>query len=164
MPGDTSQFGVYDMTYNPTDALVFFEAEQRHVLPSQVVENPQTIGEHLKNKQIELQITQNEMARRIGVDPENIINWKLRGRQPHITFYPKIIEFLGYNPVQVDTSTIAGRIKKYRIEHGLSQRAFAELSGLDESSICVWEKNEKQPLPSKRKILEEIFNTKELST
>jgi len=103
------------------------------------------------------------MARRMGVDAENIINWKLRGRQPHIAFYPKIIEFLGYNPVPVDTRTIGGRIKLFRIEHGLSQKAFAELSGLDESSICLWEKNEKYPLPSKRKILEDILNQKELS-
>jgi len=103
------------------------------------------------------------MARRIGVDPENIINWKLRGLQPRITFYPKIINFLGYNPVQVDLSTIAGQIKKYRIENGLSQSAFAELSGLDESSICLWEKSEKQPLQAKRKILEEILQSKEPS-
>lgn len=103
------------------------------------------------------------MARRIGVDPENIINWRVRGRQPHITFYPKIIEFLGYNPVPVNTDTLGGRIKLFRIERGLSQRAFAELSGLDESSICLWEKNEKHPLPGKRKILEETLNPKEPS-
>ncbi|WP_133162567.1 helix-turn-helix domain-containing protein [Flavipsychrobacter stenotrophus] len=118
----------------------------------------------MKKKQFELKISQNEMARRIGVDPENIINWNLRGREPHITFCPRIIQFLEYNPFPADTSTLTGRLKMYRIEHGLSQRAFAELSGLDESSICVWEKNEKQPVPSKRKILENILNQKEPSS
>lgn len=112
---------------------------------------------------MELKISQNEMARRIGVDPENIINWKLRGLQPRITFYPKIIAFLGYNPVQIDTNTIGGQIRKYRIEHGLSQEAFAKLTGLDESSICLWEKGKKQPLLNKRKILEQIFQRKESS-
>lgn len=143
---------------------VFLEVEQKTERLLKLIDNPQSISEHLHNRQLELRISQNEMARRIGVDPENIINWKLRGRQPHITFYPKIIEFLGYNPVPINTDTLAGRIKLFRIEHGLSQRAFAELSGLDESSICLWEKNEKQPLPSKRKILEEILSQKELST
>jgi len=103
------------------------------------------------------------MARCIGVDVENIINWRVRGMAPHITVYPKIIEFLGYNPVSIDVSTLGGRMRKYRIENGLSQRAFAELSCLDESSICVWEKNEKQPLPNKRKIIENILIQKELS-
>jgi DNA-binding XRE family transcriptional regulator len=126
-----------------------------------MIENPQTIAEHLQNKQLELNITQNEMARRIGVDVENIINWKMRGMKPHITFCPKIIQFLGYNPFLIDTETLGGRIKKYRIEHGLSQRALAEISGLDESCLCLWEKNEKQPVASKLAILEEILNQKE---
>jgi len=103
------------------------------------------------------------MARRIGVDVENVINWRLRGLKPRITFYPKIIEFLGYNPVSVNTNALGGRIKLFRIERGLSQKAFAELSGLDESSVCLWEKGEKKPLPSKLKILENILNQKELS-
>lgn len=143
-------------------ALPFLHVSLFAQIPSQSVENPKTIAEHLLNRQLELKISQNEMARRIGVDPENIINWRLRGRLPRITFYPKIIEFLGYNPVQVDTGTIGGKIKMFRIENGLSQRAFAELSGLDESSICLWEKNEKSPLPSKLKILENIITKKSL--
>src|SRR5580704_8343313 len=102
-------------------------------IPSQRIENPQTIGEHLHNKQLELKITQNEMARRIGVDPENIINWRLRGRLPHISFFPKIITFLGYNPLPCDLTTLGGRLKHYRKEHGLSRMKLAKQIGVDET-------------------------------
>ncbi len=103
------------------------------------------------------------MARRIGVQPESIINWILGRMQPRISVCPKIIEFLGYNPFTADTSTLGGRIKMYRIQHGLSQKCLAALSGLDEISICQWEKNDKTPLPNKLKKLEKIVNSQEHS-
>jgi len=103
------------------------------------------------------------MARRIGVAPDNIIYWRVHETSPHISVYPKIIAFLGYNPFPVDTSTLAGRIKRYRTEHGLSQEAFAILCGVDETSVRDWERGDRKPLPSKQRILEEILKPKELS-
>jgi len=127
------------------------------------IENPQTIADHLRNRRLELGTTQAKVAKMLGVSEDTVTYWENERSKPQIQFFPKIIQFLGYNPSPVDTITLAGRMKKYRLEHGLSQKDLATLSGLDESSICIWEKNEKQPLPSKRVIIEEILNKKELS-
>lgn len=57
----------------------------------------------------------------IFVSEDTITYWETGRRRPLIYHYPKIIEFLGYNPFPFETETIGRRIKKYRIENGLSQ-------------------------------------------
>lgn len=57
---------------------------------------------------------------------------------------PKIIEFLGYNPLVVEDTKLAGRIKNYRIFHGSSHKKFGKLVGVDASTVGAWE-NETSP-------------------
>jgi len=119
--------------------------QQSARLDTQYVENPQTLGEHLKNKQFELKISQNEMARRMSTNPENIISWCHSRTKPPISFYPKIIDFLEYNPFQVDDKSIGGQIKKHRMEHGLSHRKLSKVTGFDPATLARWEDNITSP-------------------
>ena len=75
----------------------------------------------------------------------------------------KLIEFFVYNPFQVDTETLGGRIKKYRVEHGLSYFKFGEIVGVDASTIGTWENSEHVPNRATQEYLEELFNQKEPS-
>ncbi len=106
-----------------------------------LIENPHTVSEHLYNRQMELGISQNEMARRIGVKPENIIYWAKSKTTPMIKFIPKIIAFLGYNPFPVDDKSIGGQIKRYRMEKGLNFRKLAKVTGNDPGTLARWEQN-----------------------
>ena len=106
---------------------------------------------------------QADVAKIFDVCEDSITGWENGRSVPQIQYYPKLIEFLGYNPFPVDTETLGGRIKKYRIEQGLSQEEFAKKIGVNESTVFSWEKGEHKPLPSKRKLLTELLTTKELS-
>ena len=117
------------------------------------------IGLHIRKKRLQLQMKQGDVAKFIGVTESCIWNWEnLQSESmPMIHCMPKIIEFLGYNPIKIDTSTLSGRIKKYRIEHGLSTSGFGELVGVDGSTIGAWEAKTSFPRPSKMEALERIM-------
>lgn len=137
--------------------LPFFRVRLLWYLPSQLIENPQTIGEHLKKRRLELKLLQKEVAVLFGVTEDSITYWENGRFRPAIVYYPKIIQFLGYCPVPTDTTTLGGRIKKYRLENGLSQEALSALIGVDERTILAWEKGENQPTRSKLRLLENVM-------
>ena len=109
--------------------------------------NPTTIGEKLKNKRIELGLLQKDLASIIGVCEDSITLWENNRNEPSKRYYPKIIQFLGYVPFDVDTSTLGGQIKLYRYLHGFSQEELAHKLEVNESTIFHYEKNKHKPFP-----------------
>lgn len=79
------------------------------------------------------------MAARIGVTEWTVINWESGLRQPRITYYPAIVEFLGFDPSRsVDG---AGKsLDAIRRSLGLSMRELARRIGVDEATLCDWER------------------------
>jgi len=143
--------------------LAFFGVELKTVRPSQSIENPQVIGEHIKNRRLQLKMTQADVAKVFDICEDSMTGWENSRSKPQIQIYPKIISFLGYNPFSVDASTLGGRIKQFRLIHGLSQEDFAKKIGVNESTIFSWEKGNHEPLPRKRELLEALLNQQELS-
>ena len=99
---------------------------------------------HIRKKRLELQMNQEDAAKELGVTEACVWLWENLQAKPQIHYMPAIIAFLGYCPVAVDGISLKDRIKKYRIEHGLSGEAFAKLVGVTDSTICEWE-NGKTP-------------------
>ena len=64
-----------------------------------------TIWAIIKQKRLELGITQATLAKRLNVRPENVANWEHSRMLPDIRHLPKIIEFLGYNPLETCKKT-----------------------------------------------------------
>ena len=112
---------------------------------SNLIINPTTIGEKLKNRRIELGLLQKDVANVIGVCEVSITLWENNRNEPSIIYCPKIIQFLGYVPFEVDTSTLGGQIKLYRYVHGLSQEELAIKLKVNESTIFHYEKNKHKP-------------------
>jgi len=67
-----------------------------------------------------------------------IKNWEVKATEPAIHFLPKIIEFLGYNPLP-PAQTLGQRITRCRRTLGLSQRELAGRLGIDEGTLWHWE-------------------------
>ena len=103
------------------------------------------------------------MAKILDVSEDTITYWENGRSSPQISYYPRIIQFLGYNPFGVETDTLGGRIKKYRVENGMSQEQMAKIVGLGEGTLRSWELNKHIPISSKQKILAQLLNQKELS-
>ena len=102
---------------------------------------------------MQLRLLQADVAKIFDVCEDSITGWENGRSVPQIQYYPKLIEFLGYNPFPVETETLGGRIKKYRIEQGLSHKKLGEKIGVDASTVGAWEENEHMPNNAKRKKL-----------
>lgn len=64
----------------------------------QLLDNPKTIGEHIKRNRVALRLKQREVADIIGVSEDCITYWENERSKPQRRHYHKIIKFLGYNP------------------------------------------------------------------
>ena len=89
----------------------------------------------------------------LGVSEATITGWELNQTTPSITQLPKIISFLGYipEPYCKKADNFIEQIKLYRQIHGLTQEKFAELVGVDETTVAKWERGDHEPM----KILKE---------
>ncbi|MBL8311197.1 MAG: YifB family Mg chelatase-like AAA ATPase [Burkholderiales bacterium] len=107
--------------------------------------NPQTVGEHLRKKRIELGLRQIDVAERIGVAEWTIINWE-RGTTTKVPdrYFAKVIEFLGYNP-EPEPSTWGARLKWKRRLLGLTATAFGKMIGVSVDTIQAWERGQMPP-------------------
>ena len=130
------------------DALPFSRLKRTIPKPlgSKYLAQPITLGEKLRNRRLELHLWQKDVAELIGVTEDSITYWEVNRHEPRVEYYPKIIEFLGYFPFEIDTSTLGGKIKRYRYMKGVTQEELAKELGVDESTVNHYERNNKKPL------------------
>lgn len=114
-------------------------------MPDKYIQNPQTLGDKIRNRRLELSLLQKDVAVILGTVEESIYRWETNKNEPEIKYMPKIIEFLGYFPFEIDTATIGGQIKKYRYLHGLSQEHLANQLNIDKSTVFHFEKGKHNP-------------------
>lgn len=93
---------------------------------------------------------QKEVAKLIGVSEDCITYWENGRSEPQIQFIPYIIKFLGYMPLEIDISTLGGKIKDYRVRNGLSHKKMGKLFGVDATTIAAWEKKSVKDINSLR--------------
>jgi len=129
-------------------------------LGTKLLTNPATLGEKLKNRRLELSLLQKEVAKIIGVSEDCITLWENNRSKPYVSYYPQIIEFLGYIPFDVECSTLGGQIKLYRYLNGLTQKNLADLLHINESTVFHYENNRHKPSP---KTLKRLISLKIIS-
>jgi DNA-binding XRE family transcriptional regulator len=99
------------------------------------IENPKNLGDKIKNKRLELGITQGEAANSIGASRSATMDWENGIGEPTIDFYPAIISFLGYIPFEFDKSKLSDRLREYRFLNGLSQEVLGKKIGIGGATI-----------------------------
>ena len=109
--------------------------------PSLIPQNPQSIGEHIRKRRLEQNLFQKDVARIIGVEETSIYNWEKNLSNSSIKYIPKVIEFLGYIPFQLDTLSLGDQIKLYRKLRGISQKNLAKEIDIDPTTLAKWEAN-----------------------
>ena len=108
-----------------------------------MIPNPITLGGKRRNRRLELGLSQSQVAIILETDSQYVYAWENNHNKPIVSKYPKIIEFLGYFPFEIDTSTLGGKIKKYRFQHGLSQEKIGHFLNVDEGTIRPYENGKK---------------------
>jgi DNA-binding transcriptional regulator YiaG len=114
-----------------------------------------TLGDHIRKRRLDLGLRQKSLLVTLGVSESTVNNWEMNRYAPKTYLFPRIFAFLGYIPSPYDkkSDNIIEQIKLYRLTHGLSQKKFAKLVGVDETTVAKWERGEQEPSKSKTKNL-----------
>ena len=120
---------------------------------------PQTLGNHIRNKRLQMRLSQREVADLIGVEQMSISHWERDKAEPQTGHLPKIVQFLGYNPRPAETETFGSRLQYARLLKGLDSLELAGQIGVSTKAILRWESNINRPRHVKLEKLSRVLNT-----
>ena len=107
--------------------------------------DPQTIGDHLRNRRLRLGLLQREVAEIVGATMLTICNWEVGRSTPQLRFIPAANAFLDYSDYSTQNKSLGQRIAAWRRAHGVSQRSLAYMLGIDQSTVVGWELDRHKP-------------------
>jgi transcriptional regulator with XRE-family HTH domain len=102
------------------------------------------LGEEIRKRRLDLNLRQIDVAKIIGCDEMTVVNWEKGYASPRIHHMPRVVEFLGFNPLQ-RCDTLAHKIAGHRKSLGLTQKEFAWHLEVDPSTLARWERDERLP-------------------
>jgi transcriptional regulator with XRE-family HTH domain len=118
--------------------LPFCRVSLKAAKPTKIRQNPQTWGNHIKKRRLELGRYQAQVALILGVTESTVTNWEKHRTNPTLHLLPKIIEFLGYDPMPTETKTLSDMLLRYRKSRGVTQKELAMKIGIDPDSYLTW--------------------------
>ncbi len=119
--------------------------------------DPQTVGEHLKKRRMDLKMLQADVALKFNITEDCVTNWENNYAQPQIKYNPQIIKFLGYCPITFNETTISGKMKSYRWRNGLTNMDLGKRLGVHGTTVLDWENQKRVPPIDKVEIMEFLF-------
>jgi transcriptional regulator with XRE-family HTH domain len=103
-----------------------------------------TLGDHIRKRRLDLGLFQKDVAKKLHTTTDTITNWEKNRVEPEFRFYPAIMDFLGYCPIQ-HPKTSGEKLELYRIHQGLSFKKLARLMSIDSG---VLSRQIKRKMPS----------------
>src|SRR5262245_44181592 len=116
----------------------------------------ETLGDHIKSRRLALGLFQRQVANELGTDETTLFRWERNMVQPQIRYFPRIREFLGYDPFPASV-TLADKLRAVRRRLGLTQTAFAKRLGVDPVTLRKWEQGRARPNRCSLKIINRQF-------
>jgi transcriptional regulator with XRE-family HTH domain len=104
-----------------------------------------TWGDWIKCRRLDLKLTKRQLSLKLNVSDITMYLWERNKVRPSLAQIPKIIKFLRRDPFEKQTENLGERIREYRRVHGLTQKKFATLLGIDQTTLAGWERQEHQP-------------------
>ena len=98
----------------------------------------------LRRRRRELALRQIDAAESLGVSWKSLTRWERDERLPFVHAYPKIIEFLGYEPWD-PPRTLSEALLAERRRRGLSVGRSADMIGVDAGTWLRWERGVWKP-------------------
>ncbi|WP_305044942.1 helix-turn-helix domain-containing protein [Geoalkalibacter sp.] len=114
--------------------------------------DPVTLGEHLRRRRLELCLYQKDVAASLGVTPSSIWKWE-NGWTVDLRFIPRVITFLGYNPIPCPADFIE-RLAWYKQVNGLTLEQLGAEMGRDAEQLAAWLGGQHKPCQRNRKEIE----------
>jgi len=123
------------------------------ILPlDEFTREPITLGDHLRRRRMELGMYQKSVAARFGVTTSTVWNWENRG-SVDLRFIPRIIEFLGYNPIP-QPDDLLGKLAWYKRVNGLTLEQLGAEMGRDPEQLADWLSGRHKPCRRNREEIE----------
>ena len=94
---------------------------------------------------MEKRLLQEDVAKLLGVTTDSVTNWENNRTLPMVHLMPRIIKFLGYNPVYNNIVTLGDQVKFYRLINGLSHKALGKILGVHGTTVAAWEEINSKP-------------------
>ena len=117
---------------------------------------PQTLGQHIRKRRLDVALLQRELARKLGTDDQTIRNWEADRTKPTHRHMPQVIEFLRYDPFP-ESANLGEQLRRFRRVHGLTQCQLAKRLGIDPSTLADWETERHRPAERLKGPLEETW-------
>lgn len=129
-----------DVDFGPLALLCGLEVSMPIVLPK--ARQPQTLGEHLKHRRLELKLTQKEAGQQIGAASDvTYLHWEKDQTDPPFESLPAIMAFIGYDPFP-QPKDLPEQLLAKRRKAGWSIRQAAAKLGVDPGTWGGWERGE----------------------
>ena len=114
------------------------------------------MGNHLRQRRLDLKLLQKDVGQRIGGSVSDVWNWENNRAIPAVKFIPVIIAFLGYNPLPKPVA-LQEQLVWFRKGKGWTQKVFAEVLGVNQSTLAGWERGERTPAGRYRTIVTSVL-------
>jgi transcriptional regulator with XRE-family HTH domain len=114
------------------------------------------LGEQIRKRRLDLNLRQIDVAKIIGCDEMTVVNWEKGYASPRIHHMPKVVEFLGFNPLPKGDN-LSQSLVNYRNVLGLTQKAFARQLVVDPSTLAKWERGERAPTGMYLRLVSEVL-------
>lgn len=121
--------------------------------PSEILENPQTVGQHLKRERQLRKMLQKNVAKELGINQWTLIGWEKDTKQiSQPSFFPRVIEWLGYDPFP-KPQTEGEELRQARLRRGMTAQQAADDAGVDQGTWLSFEHGTRATVPNVRKQL-----------
>jgi transcriptional regulator with XRE-family HTH domain len=78
-----------------------------------------TWGDWIKVRRLDLKLTKRQLSLKLNVSDVTVYLWEKNRVKPSLAQIPKIIKFLGRDPLEKKTDNLGERIKEYRPQSSL---------------------------------------------
>jgi len=89
----------------------------------------ETVADHLRKRRLDLKLTKLDAGRHLGIGPWTYARWESGAMTIEVHYYPRIIAFLGYNPLP-EPASLAEAVRRERKSQGLARSALARRLGI----------------------------------
>jgi transcriptional regulator with XRE-family HTH domain len=119
------------------------------------LENPQTLGQHLKKRRKELRLLQREAAAQMGIGTDTYANWENDKTKPVAAQFRPAVKFLGYDPTPAP-DTLSERLTAKRRQPGVTFAQVARYLQWDPGTLTRY-LNRTWRMPPNRAAQLEVF-------
>lgn len=129
---------MYPFTNNSSQIKTAYKIEIPLLIqpPPELTQDPITLGDHLRRRRLRLGLYQKDVAAQIGVTTSTIWNWE-HGWTINLKYIPRVIQFLGYNPIPCPDDIIE-RLSWYKQVSGLTLEELGAEMGRDPEQLADW--------------------------